>query len=126
MPQFLCWTGEEFVQFLLTIGGVCPHITQVALIPPEQATRVILLRFEGTIERQSTAGAELALELLQDRTCGKAKVEIEGANLLRLQIVGAASAQIMQCDRSIDIVENFDRPLSVDDLVCGADSLGEE
>src|SRR6185312_6959722 len=67
MPQFLCRTGEEFVQFLLTIGGVRAHVTQVALIPPEQATRVILLRFEGAIERQSTAGAELALELLQDR-----------------------------------------------------------
>ena len=93
MGQFLSRTCQEFIHLRLAIGGIRPHIAQVACIAAEHPARIVVLGFERTIQRQRMAGAELALQLRQNRSSREAEVKIEAANLLRLQVRSPAGAK---------------------------------
>src|SRR5205085_10963183 len=81
----------------------------IALIFALRGAETITIGIERAIQRHGLPGSEPRLQFPQQRTAGKAEIQIKTRNLLPLKILSTPFAQSSNGDWSIDIVEDFHR-----------------
>ncbi len=97
---------EEALHHRLPVGGVSPHVAQLAGQLRVGGHGVVARRVHGAVERTSLACAQLRLQhFAEERAAGEGEVAGEEGHLVGPQVLGAAAAERRDRHRGVDVVE---------------------